>query len=447
MRRSQPNRALTNYDKTPISCSAKMKYTAFLTLLSIALSLQAEDWTQWRGANRDGVVGGKKWPATLGESNLKLKWRIELGSSYSGALLDKDTVYITESTAGNKTDTVQALDRTTGKLKWKHEWQGTGSWKVTYPGRVNGSWIRSTPAIANGKLFVAGMHDRLLSLDTKTGKKLWEIDFQKQFKTPIPGFGCVCSPMVDGEFIYMQAGASFCKIEQDTGKIVWRTMKGEGGLRGGGFSSPVIAELDGKRQILLQARSELTGIDIDSGAVLWRQPVRAFLGMNILTPLPYENGVYTGTYRSGAFYYSINQEDDGWISKEKWKIGSKASAYMSSPVLYEGHAYVLIQDGNFACYDLKTGKECWRSEKQFGSGRHGKYMSLIRQGNRILALDQGGGLHLIKADPEKFQLIDSKKVSTQPTWSHIAVSDEQVAVRELNAISLYDWKSPTPIVP
>jgi outer membrane protein assembly factor BamB len=224
-------------------------------------------------------------------------------------------------------------------------------------------------------------------------------------------------------------------------------MKGEGGLRGGGFSSPVIAELDGKRQILLQARSELTGIDIDSGAVLWRQPVRAFLGMNILTPLPYENGVYTGTYRSGAFYYSINQGDDGWISKEKWKIGSKASAYMSSPVLHEGHAYVLIQDGNFACYNLRTGKECWRSEKQFGSGRHGKYMSLIRQGNRILALDQGGGLHLIKADPEKFQLIDSKKVSTQPTWSHIAVSDEQVAVRELNAISLYDWKSPTPIVP
>ena len=48
-------------------------------------------------------------------------------------------------------------------------------------------------------------------------------------------------------------------------------------------------------------------------------------------------------------------------------------------------------------------------EKQFGSGRHGKYMSLIRQGDRILALDQGGGLHLIKADPEKFQLIDTKK--------------------------------------
>ena len=54
-------------------------------------------------------------------------------------------------------------------------------------------------------------------------------------------------------------------------------------------------------------------------------------------------------------------------SQRKMKIGSKASAYMSSPVLYEGHAYVLIQDGNFACYDLKTGKECWRTRSNLAA--------------------------------------------------------------------------------
>ncbi len=423
----------------------KLKISCFVAFSAFCLG--AEDWTQWRGPGRDGVVGGKEWPANLGKSNLRLKWRVALGSSYSGALMDKDTVYVTESTAGNKTDSVQALERRTGKVKWKQEWEGTGSWRVTYPGRVNGSWIRSTPAISNGKLFVASMHDRLLCMDTKTGKKLWEIDFPKQFKTSVPGFGCVCSPMVDGEFVYMQAGASFCKIEQDSGKIIWRTMKGQGGLSGGGFSSPVITSLDGKRQILLQARNELTGIDIDTGAVLWRKPVRAYLGMNILTPLPHKDGIYTGTYRSGAFFYSISQKNDSWTAREKWRIGSRSSAYMSSPVLYEGHAYLLLQDGNFACHDLETGKECWRSEMQFGSGRHGKYMSLVRQGDRILALDQGGGLHLIKADPEKFQLIDSRKVSDQPTWSHIGVSGEQLAIRELNAISLYDWKAAELIVP
>ena len=428
-----------------------MKIATYLTLTISISCLYGEDWTQWRGPNRDGVVVGKKWPADLKEQSLKLNWHVKLGSSYSGALLDKDTVYVTESVGPKKGvyefDTVQALDRVTGKVKWKQQWAGTGKWNVTWPGRVNGAWIRSTPALANDKLFVAGMHDRLLCLDAKTGKKLWEIDFPKKFKTPIPGFGCVCSPMVDGKFVYMQAGASFCKIEQASGKIIWRTMKDTGGLRGGGFSSPVITTLDGKRQILLQARTELTGIDVNSGAVLWKKQVKSFRGMNILTPLPYENGVYTSTYRYGSFFYSIKKGNESWIADEKWKNGSKSSAYMASPVLYGGHAYLLIQDGNFACYNLKTGKECWRSEKRFGSGRHGMYMSLVRQGDRILGLDQGGNLHLIKASPKEFQLIDSRKVSEQPTWAHLAVSGDQVAVRELNAIALYDWKPKTIPIP
>ena len=167
--------------------------------------------------------------------------------------------------------------------------------------------------------------------------------------------------------------------------------------------------------------------------------------MNILTPLPYDNGVYTGSYRYGSFFYEIKRNQNEWASREKWKLGSKASAYMSSPVLFEGHAYLLVQDGNFACYNLKDGKECWRSKQNFGaSSRHGKYMTLVRQGDRILALDQSGGLHLIKATPEKFQLIDTIKVSKQQTWAHLAVSGNEIAIRELNGIALFDW-SPIPI--
>jgi len=157
-----------------------MKTASLFALTFTVLSLCAEDWTQWRGPNRDGVVGGKEWPTFLKKANLRLKWRAKLGSSYSGALLDKDTVYVTESVDSNKMDVVQALDRETGKVKWTQKWPGTGRWSVTFPGRVNGSWIRSTPALANGKLFVAGMHDNLICLDSKTGEKLWEIDLNPQ---------------------------------------------------------------------------------------------------------------------------------------------------------------------------------------------------------------------------------------------------------------------------
>lgn len=388
------------------------------------------DWNQWRGSNRDAVVTGKAWPNDLKASHFALKWSVKMGSSYSGPIMDGKTIYVTESSGDN--EVVRALDRTTGKEKWRHTWGG--KMRVPFFAAKNGSWIRSTPALANGKLFVAGMRDHLLCIDTKTGKRLWEIDFPTEHKTPVPSFGCVCSPMVDDKYVYMQAGAAFCKIEQDTGKIVWQSMKDKGGMYGSAFSSPVFATLRDKEQILVQSRTELAGVDIDSGKILWRQPIKAFRGMNILTPLPYNNGVYTSAYGGRSHFFGIKRDQQSWKSAEQWE--NKGQAYMGSPILFEDHVYLHLRNQRFACYNLKTGKEAWVSDERFG-----KYMSLVRQGNKILGLDQNGMLYLINATPEKLVIMDSKKISNQETWAHLAVSDGQVAIRELNAIALYDWKA------
>ena len=388
------------------------------------------DWTQWRGPNRDGVVTGKIWPTDLKATHLAPKWRIELGSSYSGPIMDGDAIYVTESSEDN--EVVRALDRTNGKEKWRHTW--AGKMRVPFFAAKNGSWIRSTPALANGKLFVAGMRDHLLCIDIKTGKRLWEINFPKELKTPVPSFGCVCSPMVDDKYVYMQAGAAFCKIEQDTGKMVWQSMKDKGGMYGSAFSSPVFATLDGKDQILVQSRTELAGVDVDSGGILWRQPVKAFRGMNILTPLPYKNGVYTSAYGGRSHFFDIKHNQKTWKATEQWE--NKGQAYMCSPILFEDHVYLHLRNQRFACYNLKTGKEAWVSDERFG-----KYMSLVRQGSKILGLDQNGMLYLINATPEKLVILDSRKISNQETWAHLAVSGGQVAVRELKAIALYDWKA------
>ncbi len=403
-------------------------FSAIITQNSIFA--EQTDWNQWRGSNRDAVVTGKAWPNDLKADHFALKWKVEMGSSYSGPIMDGNTIYVTESSGDN--EVVRALNRTTGKEKWRHSWGG--KMRVPFFAAKNGSWIRSTPALANNKIFVAGMRDHLLCIDTKTGKRLWEIDFPKELKTPVPSFGCVCSPMVDDKYVYMQAGAAFCKIEQDTGKIVWQSMKDKGGMYGSAFSSPVFATLRDKEQILVQSRTELAGVDIDSGKILWRQPIKAFRGMNILTPLPYNNGVYTSAYGGRSHFFGIKRDQQSWKSAEQWE--NKGQAYMGSPILFEDHVYLHLRNQRFACYNLKTGKEAWVSDERFG-----KYMSLVRQGNKILGLDQNGMLYLINATPEKLVIMDSKKISNQETWAHLAVSDGQVAIRELNAIALYDWKA------
>lgn len=65
---------------------------------------------------------------------------------------------------------------------------------------------------------------------------------------------------------------------------------------------------------------------------------------------------------------------------------------------------------------------------------------MVAQGDRILALDERGELLLIRANPEKFELLDSRKISDASTWAHLAVCGNEVFIRELNAMTVYSWK-------
>ena len=387
-------------------------------------------WNQWRGAQRDGMDRSRKWPKTLAKENLKRAWRIELGPSYSGPVFEGNLVFVTE-TKNEKTEVVRAIDRSTGKQIWEQEW--AGSMKVPFFAASNGSWIRATPAVADGRLYVAGMVDVLVCLNSSDGKILWKIDFPSKYGTNKPDFGFVSSPLIDGEFVYVQAGGSFCKIEGKSGKIVWRTLKDGGGMMGSAFSSPVISTLNGKRQILVQTRSTLCGVNPEDGNVLWTQDVPNFRGMNILTPTVFNNSVFTSTYQNSSFLYEIKGVGSKQESSLKWK--NRLRGYMSSPIVLNGHAYYHLQNRCIACVDLATGEQKWRSE------RFGKYASFVAQGDRILSLDQRGELILFRATPEKFELMGRVKVSDQETWAHLAVIDNEIYVRELKGLTKFEWRT------
>lgn len=74
---------------------------------------------------------------------------------------------------------------------------------------------------------------------------------------------------------------------------------------GSAFSSPSRAVVDGEDQILVQARMELAGVDPQNGSVLWSTPVKAFRGMNILTPTVLKDQIFTASYGGGAFLFDI----------------------------------------------------------------------------------------------------------------------------------------------
>ena len=399
---------------------------------SVSLAQSKPVWNQWRGPARDGKIAGTNWPDRLSDNHLEKTWRVELGPSYSGPIVSADSVFVTEI-KDKTTEIVRALDRNTGKERWKVEWPGAIS--VPFFAKRNGDWIRSTPAFDGKSLFVAGMRDVLVSLDAKTGKEQWRVDFVQQFKTGVPEFGFVCSPLLDGDAIYVQAANAVVKLEKATGKTIWRSMEnGTSIMESGAFSSPIIATVAGKRQLIAQSREHLAGLDLQTGAVLWKQAVPSFRGMNILTPVVIGDAIFTSSYQNKSWLYNVAKSESGYAVSEAWQ--NTAQGYMSSPVVIDGYAYMHLANQRFACVDLKTGERTWTSKPL------GKYMSLVAQGNKILALDERGILLLIKANPKEFELMDERQISDQDTWAHLAIAGDEIFAREWNAISAFRWRTP-----
>jgi len=381
----------------------------------------ARSWTQWRGPARDGLVAGTPWPAALTTERLTLAWAVGgLGESYATPVVTEELVY-TVSTVDQTDEVVTAYDRRTGERRWETRWQG--AMKVPFFAAKNGSWVRSSPAFDGERLYVGGMRDVLVCLDGKTGEVRWSVDFTARHDTPLPAFGLVCSPLVVGDHLYIQAGSALTKLDKRTGETVWRALDGQGGGMDSAFSSPLLTSLGGREQVVVQSRTHLSGLDPESGKTRWTQEVPAFRGMNILTPLVHGDAVFTTAYGGRAHLYRVADAADAAAEAprtrqsvtEAWT--ARAQGYMTSPVAIGGHAYLFLRSNRFTCVDLESGRDTYISPPTGD-----EYWSLVAQGERILALADTGRLRLIAATPATYGELAVLDLVEGPSWAHLAVT-------------------------
>lgn len=393
-----------------------------------------DTWPQWRGPERNGSVSSGSWPESLQGSHLTQRWRIELPPSYSGPVVSSDKVFVTY-TRDKEFEGVRALDRNSGKEVWKAEWKGAMT--VAGLGTSMGSWIRATPAHDGDRLFVAGMPDVLVCLDPKSGTEHWRADFHARYGTPLPELGFVCSPLVVKDGVCVQTADSFVKVDKKTGKSLWRCLvrkgKGTQKMGQGSYSSPGFAVIQGRPQLLVADIDAIAGVDPSQGKVLWRRVLDSYDQGCILAPIVYGGGIFTSTRASRTGHYPLTYRNKQFTIAEGWK--NKLTIYMSSPIVVGDFAYAHLKNGRFACIDLRTGKIQWISNRPFG-----KYCSMVWRKNRILALTNDGQLLLVHADPDRFVLADSRKISTAETWGHLAIVGQHIYIREQNAIAAYRWQ-------
>jgi hypothetical protein len=142
--------------------------------------------------------------------------------------------------------------------------------------------------------------------------------------------------------------------------------------------------------------------------------------------------VFTSTYGGNTRLVRVKSDGGKYDTSDAWT--HRYEGNMSTPVVVDGHAYVLGRDKRLVCVNVTTGKEAWGTDDRFGD-----YWSLVANRDKILALDNRGLLYLLKANAKEFEVLDKRKIADGETWAHLAVCGDEIFVRDLAGLTAWRW--------
>ncbi len=416
--------------------------SSFLRLLSVVSCLivtsvsLADDWPQWGGPERDlvwretGIID--KFPT---DGLLPRVWSTPIAEGYSGPAVAGGRVYITDYKREERRERVLCLDAETGNLLWIHQYPVV--YRISYA-----AGPRSTPVIDGGLVYTVGAMGHLFCLDAKTGDVKWKKNFVEDFGTPIPNWGMVASPLVEGDQLITLVGgenALIVSFDKTTGKELWRSLDDPEV----GYCPPVIFPFGKTRQLIVWHPRAVSSLNPENGKANWEIPFRVQAGLTVPTPRKIGNRLLVTSFYNGSRMIEI--ADDGESAKVVWQGHSDNElpdrtdglhSIISTPVLTESTIYGVCSYGALRGLDAKTGKRLWETYQATGKDRWWNAFLIPHEGRYFIHNEQGD-LIIANLTPQGYEEISRAKL-VEPTrsvrrrmtiWSHPAFAMKSVFAR------------------
>jgi outer membrane protein assembly factor BamB len=392
-------------------------------LFFAAFTLLAADWPEWRGPHRDGMVSEepKAWP-----EKLTLKWKTDVGIGHASPIVAAGSIY-DFARVGNA-ETVLSIDPSNGKIRWKQQYPAP--YKMNSAATSHGEGPKSTPLYANGKLYTFGINGILSAFDAETGKPLWRLDFSKQYKEGAPDFGTAMSPIIDGSLLIVHVGGTklgaITAFDAATGTVKW-SWDGDSPA----YASPIVVQLGGVRQVVTQSHSNIVGLAVATGNLLWKIPFKTDYDQNIVTPVLYKDMLIFSGLDKGVFAVRLNRAADTWTTQTVWQ-NKGVSMYMNSPVLSGDFLFGFshLKKGQLFCLDANTGATLWT-----GPPRDGDNAALLASPTTLFALTPDGRLLIAKPTTKALNEIRRYEVADSPTWAHPVVLPDGILIKDLKSLA------------
>jgi outer membrane protein assembly factor BamB len=328
-----------------ISARQMLGGLVFVFVLSTA-AVDAADWSQWRGVNRDGKAAGFDAPATW-PAELTKKWSVPVGDGVATPSLVGDRLYV--FARQNDQEVFRCLDASSGEERWSDSYpeEGTSGGARGFPGP------RCSPVVTDGKVVALGVQGKLTCYDATSGEMLWRRD---DFPGSVPQFNTSSSPIVvDGLCIAELGGSedgSIVAYDLNTGEERWR-WAGDGPS----YGSPVLMDVAGMNVVLAPVEEHLVGINAADGELVWQ--IQYTQGRNTsATPITDGQTVILAGPGSGITAIAVEKKDDGLAETETWK-NTDNSVQFSTPVLKDDIIYGLSNNNTLFAINAESGATAW----------------------------------------------------------------------------------------
>jgi outer membrane protein assembly factor BamB len=402
-----------------------MTHRLFLLLVivfsAVPLSLQAGNWTEFRGPTGQGRSVERDLPIEWTETE-NVVWKVDIpGSGWSSPIVYNGRVYLTaavgRSSSGQSLRAL-CLDAASGREIWNIE-----VFRQRFDRIHNKNSHASPTPITDGKhLFVHfGTHGTAcLTLD---GKIVWSN--RKLVYRPTHGNGG--SPVLVDDLLIVSCDGSDVQfvvaLDRSTGKIRWRKRRPAVlNSRKFSFGTPLVITVKGKKQVISVGTDLVIAYEPKTGRNIWRV---TYDGYSVIPRPVYGHGlvyICTGWIPPKLLVIRPDGRGDVTDTHIQW-TSKKAVPNTPSPLLVGDELYFISDGGIATCVDAKTGREHW--QRRVGGNFSA---SPVFADGKIYFQSEQGEATVIKAG-RKYIVLARNRFPGERTLASYAVADSALFIR------------------
>lgn len=405
-----------------------MKTTFLLSISMIACFVaqaRPDDWPGWRGPNGQGHSSEKGLPIKWSASE-NVRWKVALpDDGNSTPIVWGNRVFLTQATQKGKQRALMCFDRANGKLLWER----AISYLEPEPTHATNPFCSASP-VTDGERVVASMGSAGLVCFDFDGKELWRKDVGKM--THI--WGNASSPILWKNLAILWCGPgsqqTLLAVDKTTGKTVWEHKEpGGNGTETrpyvGSWSTPIVVPVDGHDELILTVPGKVKGFDPATGKELWSCDglVNPDGDKVEYASVVFADGVVVALAGYGGAALAVLAGGQGDVTSKRLWHHPRNPQQIGSPVIVDGHVYVLSDTGLAQCLDLKTGKDSWAKARTTSS----TWASLVAADGRLYVTNRDGESLVMAAKPQ-FELIAKNRLE-EPVYGSIAIAGGELFIR------------------